>query len=300
MLYLGEIAAIGTAISWSACALFFTSASRKIGSFTMSHFRMLFGTILIATAQVVITGELFPVDISLMNWVLLALSGLTGYFLCDACLFQCHVDLGPRLGILIFNFYPFVSAFLAWLFLKEHLSSLAWLGVVVTMSGVIFVLSEKRMKAPHVSGEHTRRGIILAVMAVIFQGISFTLAKPAMMGSEGVEPLTATLVRAIFGGAAFWLVSLFRGKIHVVAKKMAHGRAISMIAMGAIVGPSVGVWLSMVAIKNAPVGIASTLMALMPIAILPMTAIVYKEKITIRAIVGAVIACLGVFILFNV
>ena len=261
---------------------------------------MLFGTILLVTAQVVLTGDIFPVDISITNWTLLALSGLTGYFLCDACLFQSYVDIGPRLGILIFNFYPFVSAFFAWLFLKEHLSSLAWLGVVVTMSGVIWVLSGKRQVAPNVSGEHAKRGIILALMAVIFQGASFTLAKPAMAGPEGVDALTATLIRAILGGAAYWIISLLRGKIHIVTKKITQGHAISMIAIGAIVGPSVGVWLSMVAIKNAPVGIASTLMALMPIIIIPMTAIVYKEKITIRAIIGAIIACLGVFILFNV
>ena len=73
----------------------------------------------------------------------------------------------------------------------------------------------------------------------------------------------------------------------------------SLIGIGAIIGPALGVWLSMVAIKLAPVGIASTLMALMPVTILPMTWLAYREKVSLRAIIGAVIACIGVALLFR-
>lgn len=299
MQYLGETAAIGTAITWSACSLLFTAASKRIGPFAMSHYRMLFGVILLLIAHIFVTQELIPANLNLYNVSLLAMSGLLGYFLCDTCLFQMYVDIGPRRGILIFNFYPFASAILAWLILGEVLSGFAWLGMAITIGGIAWVVLERRPNSDGSHDKHFTRGVLLGVGTIIFQAISFTMAKPAMIGDNAVDALTATIIRALFGGAAFWLVSLFRGHLRMTLRKVRDKQAMSLIGIGAVIGPSLGVWLSMVAIKLAPVGIASTLMALMPITILPMTAIAYREKISLRAIIGALIACIGAAILFN-
>jgi drug/metabolite transporter (DMT)-like permease len=299
MQYLGETAAIGAAVTWSSSALFFTTASKRIGSFSMSHYRMLFGTILLVVAHVFLTQELIPANLTAHNVVLLASSGLLGYFLCDTCLFQMHVDIGPRRGVLIFSFYPFAGAILARFILGEVLSASAWLGIAITLGGILFAVSERHALAHPAHGEHFTRGILLGIGAVIFQGASFTAAKSAMTSPEAVDALTATIIRAVFGGSAFWLVSMFRGRVKMTLHKVKDKRAMGLIGIGAAIGPALGVWLSMVSIKLAPVGIASTLMALMPITILPMTWVAYKEKITLRAIIGAVIACIGAAILFN-
>ncbi|HSM24486.1 MAG TPA: EamA family transporter, partial [Anaerolineaceae bacterium] len=66
---------------------------------------------------------------------------------------------------------------------------------------------------------------------------------------------------------------------------------------GAVVGPFIGVWLSLVAVQFAKVGIASTLMALTPIFHLPIGKIL-KEEISFQAIFGTLIAVVGVAILF--
>ena len=299
MPYIGEIAAIGTAFTWSACALFFTGASRRIGSFSMNHFRMLLAIAILITFQLTTKGTLFTEGLSVQNWILLAISGLLGFFLTDLLLFECYIDLSPRLGILIFNFYPFTSALIAWILLGEKLNSLAWLGMAVTITGIVWVVLEKSGERIHYHRDRLKRGLALALGAVVFQSFSFALAKPAMIGDGATDALTATVIRAIFGGAAFWIVSLARGKIKQVISKAKDRRAMLLIAGGAVVGPSLGVWLSMVAIKMAPIGIASTLMALMPVTILPMAAIVHHDKITLRAIIGAIIACLGTAILFH-
>ena len=70
------------------------------------------------------------------------------------------------------------------------------------------------------------------------------------------------------------------------------------IIAGSIVGPSLGVWLSMVAVQLIPVGIASTLMATRPIMMLPLSKWFYNEKISLRAIIGTVIALIGVAMIF--
>ncbi len=179
------------------------------------------------------------------------------------------------------------------------LSVYAWTGIIVTISAIVWVTSEKKHIKTNAHKGNFMRGINLAIGAGVFQAISFIVVKPAMEGDNSTDPLTATLIRASVGGAAYWAVTIARGRLINVLKKSLDAKTMFLIGLGALIGSFIGIWLSMVAVKLTPIGIASTLMALMPITILPMVAVVYKERISARAIIGAVIACLGIAILFN-
>jgi len=52
-------------------------------------------------------------------------------------------------------------------------------------------------------------------------------------------------------------------------------------------------WLSMLAVKLAPVSLATILLSTEPLFMLPITALLLKEKVTRRAVAGAVIAVAG-------
>jgi drug/metabolite transporter (DMT)-like permease len=56
--------------------------------------------------------------------------------------------------------------------------------------------------------------------------------------------------------------------------------------------------MSLVAADHAPVGVAQTLMALPPVLILPLARVIYTEHISVRAVLGAVVAVGGVALLF--
>jgi drug/metabolite transporter (DMT)-like permease len=74
--------------------------------------------------------------------------------------------------------------------------------------------------------------------------------------------------------------------------------ALLEITAGALTGPVLGVSLSLVAIAHAHIGVASTLMSLTPVILLPVSYFLFKEKITSRAILGTLVALLGVILLF--
>jgi drug/metabolite transporter (DMT)-like permease len=74
--------------------------------------------------------------------------------------------------------------------------------------------------------------------------------------------------------------------------------AIKNTAVGAFIGPFMGVTFSMVAVSYTEAGIAQTLMSLMPILIIPIVWLLYKEKTNWRGIFGAITAVVGVAILF--
>ncbi|HVN15442.1 MAG TPA: EamA family transporter, partial [Anaerolineales bacterium] len=75
-------------------------------------------------------------------------------------------------------------------------------------------------------------------------------------------------------------------------------QALRLLALGALVGPVLGVTSSLLAVQYAEVGVASTLMALPPVIILPISYFVYKEKIGWQALVGTILAIAGVAVLF--
>jgi drug/metabolite transporter (DMT)-like permease len=70
------------------------------------------------------------------------------------------------------------------------------------------------------------------------------------------------------------------------------------VTAGSVVGPFLGIWLSLVAIERTQVGIASTLMALPPVLLIPISYVVYRERVTPRALIGTMVAFLGVAVLF--
>jgi drug/metabolite transporter (DMT)-like permease len=70
-------------------------------------------------------------------------------------------------------------------------------------------------------------------------------------------------------------------------------------AAGAVLGPYLGVWMSLEASDRVSLGIAQTLCSLPPIFILPFAAMIHHERTTRRAVLGALIAVAGVTLLFQ-
>jgi drug/metabolite transporter (DMT)-like permease len=67
---------------------------------------------------------------------------------------------------------------------------------------------------------------------------------------------------------------------------------------GAVTGPFLGVWMSLVAVKHTEAGVAMAIMSIVPVLVIPWVIIFFKEKVSLRAVLGAVLAVCGVFILF--
>lgn len=69
-------------------------------------------------------------------------------------------------------------------------------------------------------------------------------------------------------------------------------------ATGTFFGPFAGVSLSLLAVNYTSAGIASTIMALTPILIILPSKLIYKEKITAKQVIGAVISVAGASLFF--
>jgi drug/metabolite transporter (DMT)-like permease len=74
--------------------------------------------------------------------------------------------------------------------------------------------------------------------------------------------------------------------------------AFGWVAFGALFGPVLGVSSSLLAVQHADIGVASTLMALPPVFMLPISYFVFKERFGWQVVAGTLIAIAGVALLF--
>jgi len=64
------------------------------------------------------------------------------------------------------------------------------------------------------------------------------------------------------------------------------------------IGTFMGIWLQQISLKHTAAGIAQTLFATSPLFVIPIVAVM-GEKISYRAILGALLATVGVVVLFG-
>lgn len=246
----------------------------------------------------IFTGNPWPVDAGWERWLWLGTSGIVGLVIGDAFLFQAFVWIGPRISMLMMSLAPIIAAFVAWIFLGESLSGMQIAGVLITLIGVSWVILDKNNKT---SGkkENYLRGILYGLAAATGQGLGLVLAKPGL--GDDYFPLSANFIRMFIAFVLIWLITIAQRKFRATIREVRmNPPALMAILGGAFSGPFLGVTLSLFALQNTSIGVASTLMALPPIFLLPVEYIIFKEKIGWGSILGTVVALLGVGVLFLV
>jgi len=295
---MGEIAALATSFFWSFTSIQFTLAGQRIGSEVVNRTRLVLAVLYLSLAHLLLHGELWPIHAEPFRWGWLGLSGTVGLALGDACLLQAFLLIGTRQAMLIMTLVPVISTLLAWGGLGEILHLAEMGAVLLTVGGVAWVVSERR-QAQGASVESKRQyalGVLLGLGGALGQALGLVTAKQGLVGD--FPSLSATLIRMVVATGVIWLLTLARGQVGATWHALRDKKARLFIAGGALTGPFIGVWLSMVAIQRAHVGIASTLMALSPIILIPLGHWVFHEQTSPRAVAGTIVALAGATIIF--
>jgi drug/metabolite transporter (DMT)-like permease len=137
------------------------------------------------------------------------------------------------------------------------------------------------------------------VLAGLGQAIGLVLSKQGMVGN--FSPFQANAIRMLAAVVFIWAWTAFGRQVGATfATLREKPGALPLLALGALVGPLLGVSSSLLAVQHAEIGVASTLMALPPVILLPVSYFVLKERIGWQAVVGTLLAIAGVAILFLV
>ena len=296
MTYIGEIAALSTVVLWAIGTLSFEAAGRRIGSTTVNFIRLGMAWGMLAIWGLVSSKYAgVPFGASSEEWLWLSMSGLVGFFLGDLCLFRAFILIGPRLCTLVFTLAPVMTALLGWMILGEKLSWLNGLGMALTLGGVAWVVAERKVDASVKLWRPSVWGVSLAAMGALGQALGMVLSKKVI---EGMDPIAATQIRITAALPAFAIMFLLLRWYPRVARGLKNRRAMAQMTLGAFVGPVLGVSLLMLSMQYLTAAVSQTFVAALPIVIIPFVMVIHKERVSLRAALGAVIAVAGVAILF--
>ena len=292
----GELAALATASLFAITALIFTSTGRLVGSQMTNRLRLTFALIYLVIINLILFREPLPFSANGSRWLWLSLSGVIGLSLGDAFLFQSFVSIGPRLGSLLLSLAPIFSSIVAWLFFGETLKVLQITGIILALAGIAWVVASHE-EPPDAVRRDTRRGVLFGILAALGQAVGLVLSKKGMTGD--FSPFQANAIRMLAAVIFIWIWAAFDDKAgRTYATLRAKPQVIRLLLLGAFIGPVLAVSLSLLAVQHAVIGVASTLMALTPVIVLPISYFVLKEKVGWQAILGTVLAIAGVAVLF--
>jgi len=295
--FYGELAALATAVCWTCSSLAFSAAGRRIGSLSLNLIRLVIAFLYISAYCRIRRGSWLPTDASPEAWRLLMISGLIGFVLGDLCLFKAFLLLGPRLSMLIMSLAPPIAAGLGWVVLGERIGLMGGVGMVVTLGGVAWVVLERQAGpegAQKTTANEFAKGATLAFLGAVGQSVGLVLSK---IGMQSYDPFAATQIRilaGIVGFAAIFFAVRWWGR---TLQGLRDTKGMAFAALGAFAGPFVGVSLSLLAIQHTETGVAATIMATVPVLIIPAVVLLHKERVSARAALGAVVAVSGVALL---
>jgi drug/metabolite transporter (DMT)-like permease len=296
MTYLGEIAGLLTSVAWSGTSVLFTKATQQVGSLVVNRVRVLLAMAFLMLLNLVFYGYLLPTDAGAERWLWFALSGAIGYALGDVLLFQSFLCIGAQRGMLMMSLAPLMSAVLAWIFFGEILSGVQMLGVIVTLAGVAMVILRRRNDAGLTTCSPFQ-GALFGLGAAAGQAVGYVLSKQGL--ADNFPPLAGNSIRMLAAVIVLWALAGMQGKTRETFHRVRQRRdVLGWLTMAAFTGPVLGATLSLFALQNTQVGIASTLIALPPVFLLPVSWLVFKEKFDWGAVLGTLIAISGVAILF--
>lgn len=301
----GELIALITTLCWSLGIFPFTEAAKRIGSAPLNQYRLLLAWIIISIILFFWNDlnfvELFT-EPQPYHFIFLGLSGIIGFSIGDYCSFNSFKLLGPKLASLYTTFAPGAALLIGYIALNESVNLIGIFGILITVSGVIWLTLSKKDSnaATQVGYTRDKRGIIYGIIGALCQGTGLVLSKYGMDYYEvKLQTMHAVWIRLLFAFSAAFIVSLMAGKLKANSKPIFTNEKnnLPFLFFGTILGPVMGVTLSLFAIQKLEVAVAQTIFALLPLFVLPISLIIYKERITSQSVFACLLALVGVLLL---
>ncbi len=299
----GELAALAAAALWACSSLFY--GRTKLSAWQINFGKNLLASIILCLHLFLVTSfagrSMFAADRN--TWLLLAVSSLIGIVIGDTFYFRSLQILGPRRALIVAMTSPLFATIVGWLVLGETLSLISISGIALTLAGVAVVIGERGTSsesAGHFPASATR-GIVMGLLAAVCNAGGGTFNRlgthgSAAMSAAGCDPLEATVIRVVLASFVSIALAVLTGSLIKTARQSFQPTALKTYFPAIICGPWLGIWMSQIAYKNSYLAITLTLTCTTPLFVLPILRIAYGYKVTLRALLGAIIALFGVYL----
>lgn len=292
----GEILALLTALCWTLTSIFFEIAGKKIGSLSLNIIRLLIAFIFIGIYSIIMYGSFIPIEVPFFTWKWMLISGFIGFVLGDYFLFKSFISIGSRVSMLVMSLVPVFTSIIDYIFLNQVLEFVHIFGMLITIAGISMVIMDKGFLTNNNLSKSTAfEGVFYAILGAIGQAAGLVMSK---YGIKNTDPFVATQIRIIAAIIGFSIIIVIMKRTHKVVTAFKNKNAMLYTLLGSFFGPFLGVSFSLAAVKYTAAGIASTLMAIVPILLLIPSFFIFHHKISIKDVLGALVSFGGVTLLF--
>ncbi len=297
------IAALAASVLFAASITCGHRATKLIGGSSANFWRLVIATILLG-----IWSFGFGIGFGGAGFTFFFVSGLLGFGVGDVALYQALPRLGSRLAMLFTQCLaaPF-AVVIERVWLGTQLSWLQILCISVILGGVALAL------APHQSEKRDAREWRLGAMFGVLSGLGGALGAvfsrrafvAAATANETIDGANAAFQRIIGGvlvAGAFLAIVRWQ-KSRALASAVGENdcshdicerkRVWIWVTCNAIAGPTLGVSCMQWALRNNPTGVVLAIVAMTPLAVIPLARMFEGEKPTIYSLLGSVVAVAG-------
>jgi len=294
--------ALSAALMWGFGATFFGMAGRRSDPVLVNILRLPLGMILLGAAWFLTSHQWWPDGVSARSHLWLGMSGAIGLAVGDSFLFYAISNIGPRRALMVLAATPAFAAISAWLLLGETLDAQALAGMAIILGGILVATAfrdagggEFRDLPPAM----LRKGLSAALVCAVCSGVGNTFAKLGMSGAGAdLSPLAATLVRMMWATVAISALAWWRRDTLVHLPRIAAARVAWPLFGGLMLGPFIGMWFAISAIKMTDTGVATVLMNTVPLTVLLPSWLFHRDPPSRAALAGIAIAMVGAVVLF--
>jgi drug/metabolite transporter (DMT)-like permease len=199
--------------------------------------------------------------------------------------------LSPHTLIMLLTSGQILTVLLAVVFLGEAPTLKTWLGIGLVVAGITVVLWAK------LSGERQAsqlRGVVLGILSVVCMSVSMVIAKK---GLAEISAMQGLFIRMLAAGLTMLLLSTFQWRAGNWLAPFRQSGLLWQFFASVCVITFGGFWLSLLALEHLPVSIANTLNSAEPLFVLPLGVCFLREKVTLAALTGSVVAVAGISLL---
>lgn len=290
----GEIAALMAAFLWALATVIFGRLGKSISPLVLNLAKGCMAIVLILLTLLLQANLQPELPGTAVLWLLL--SGAIGIGLGDTAYFKAINGLGARRALLMESLAPPLTALIARVFLGERLSVIAWGGILLTILGVAWVISE-RVPVSDGASPQLGAGVIWGILAALGQASGAVMSRGALANTV-VDPLWSALLRILAGVVVLVVLVGGRGQVPAKLQPLRSRQLLLAVGLAAILGTYLGIWLQQISFKYTPAGIAQALLATSPLFVLPIAASM-GDRVTGRAVLGVLVAIGGIWLLIN-
>jgi drug/metabolite transporter (DMT)-like permease len=288
---MGTLIALLCAASWAAGSLSMQGLSKRLDPFSLNAPRTLIGGLSVLIYSL-LSGRAPGYSMITAEKLFFMLGSIiVGGGLGDALYVASMARVGASRAFPISSTYPAFALIFGILFLSEPVTLALILGVPLVIGGIILISNGGNGHDVSLNSPEGRQGILYALAAAVLWATAIVLLAP---GLDGLDPVVVSSVRTPALSVLLWGVVAMRRswpKLQALSQ-----RDWWVIGGGGFVGWGLGIILFVISVSMLGAARSAVLTSVSPLFALPLTILIWKEKVTWKVWLGTALAVAGVIV----